>query len=490
MSGGRAVEQLGFLDHTMLVIESPRHPNHVTPVQIYDPSTAPGGSVSFEDIMEAVRRRLPASRTLRRKLVQVPLGLDQAYWVEDSNFDLEFHVRQIALPKPGDWRQFCQQVARLSSRPLDLSRPPWEMTVIEGVDNVPGIPEGSFAIVLKVHHAAVDGAEGVELISALHDQTPDAKPVELEDSWRPEPDPSPWGLLARAGAHNVVAPLHAVRLAVANAGPVVRELPGRLRRPGRIRSVPRTRFNQPVSGHKVFDEARFQMDAVKRLRSAVPGATVNDVALAIIGGAMRRYLDSKGELPDEPLVAAVPISTRAPDQAGRGGNQVAMMRASLATNVANPVERLAAIQAATSASKAVQNGVAARALREVSQTLPGALLGIGVRAASLLPNLPVVTNTLVTNVPGPRQALYLCGAKLVRTTGCLPMYDGMGLGHCISSYGDEFFFIITADRDMLPDSDFYMDCLRASFAELDEAVPKPRPAARASKAAKAAKAAL
>jgi hypothetical protein len=186
----------------------------------------------------------------------------------------------------------------------------------------------------------------------------------------------------------------------------------------------------------------------------------------------------------------VPISTRAPDQAGRGGNQVAMMRASLATNVANPVERLAAIQAATSASKAVQNGVAARALREVSQTLPGALLGIGVRAASLLPNLPVVTNTLVTNVPGPRQALYLCGAKLVRTTGCLPMYDGMGLGHCISSYGDEFFFIFTADRDMLPDSDFYMDCLRASFAELADAVPKPRPAARASKAAKAAKAAL
>jgi WS/DGAT/MGAT family acyltransferase len=481
------VEQLGFLDHTMLVMESPRHPNHVTPVQIYDPSTAPGGSVSFDQIFDAVRRRLPASRTLRRKLVQVPMGLDQAYWVEDNNFDLEFHVRQIALPRPGDWRQFCQQVARLSSRPLDLTRPPWEMTVIEGVDNVPGIPPGSFAIVLKVHHAAVDGVEGVELISAMHDQSADAKPVELEDSWRPESDPSPWRLLARAGAHNAVAPWNAVRLAVANAGPVVRELPGRLRRkPGRIGSVPRTRFNQQVSGHKVFDEARFQMADVKRLRSAVPGATVNDVALAIVGGAMRRYLESKGELPEEPLVAMVPISTRAPDQAGTGGNQVSMMRASLATNVANPVERLAAIHAATSASKAAQNGVAARALREVSQTLPGALLGIGVRAASLLPNMPVVTNTLVTNVPGPRQALYLCGAKLVRTTGCLPLYDGMGLGHCISSYGDEFCFIITADRDMLPDSEFYIDCLRAAFTELDEAVPKRRPAAKAAKAAKAA----
>jgi WS/DGAT/MGAT family acyltransferase len=239
-----------------------------------------------------------------------------------------------------------------------------------------------------------------------------------------------------------------------------------------------------VSGHKVFDETRFKTDEIKRLRSAVPGATVNDVALAIIGGAMRRYLQEKGELPSEPMVAMVPISTRAADQAGTGGNQVTMMRTSLATNAATPVERLAAIQAATSVSKAAQSGVAARVLREVSQTLPGALLGIGVRAASLLPNLPVMTNTLVTNVPGPREPLYLCGAKLVRTTGCLPLYDGMGLGHCVSSYGDEICFLITADRDMLPDPDFYMDCIRTAFTELDGAVPgKAQPAKAAGQSA-------
>jgi WS/DGAT/MGAT family acyltransferase len=477
------VEQLGFLDHSMLLMESPRHPNHVTPVQIYDPSTAPGGAVSFEDVFDAVRRRLPTSRTLRRKLVRVPLDLDQAYWIEDANFDLEFHVRQIALPRPGDWRQFCQQVARLSSRPLDLSRPPWEMTVIEGVDNIEGLPKGCFAIVLKVHHAAIDGVEGVELITSLHDQSPDADPVELEDRWRSEPDPSPLALLARAGAHTALSPLHAVRLVAANAAPLVRELPRRLRRSaGRIGSMPRTRFNHPVSGHKVFDETRFKTSQIKRLRSAVPGATVNDVALAVVGGAMRRYLLHVGELPEEPLVAMVPISTRAADRTGTGGNQVAMMRTSLATTVGDPLERLAAIHAATSASKAAQSGVAARALREVSQTLPGALLGIGVRTAGLLPNLPVMTNTLVTNVPGPRQALYLCGARLVRMTGCVPLYDGMGLGHCISSYGDEICFIITADRDMLPDPEFYVDCLRAAFTELDQAVPEARQATRRSSA--------
>jgi WS/DGAT/MGAT family acyltransferase len=234
-----------------------------------------------------------------------------------------------------------------------------------------------------------------------------------------------------------------------------------------------------VSGHKVFDETRFKMADIKRLRSAVPGATVNDAALTIVGGAMRRYLLEKGELPGEPLVALVPISTRASDQSGTGGNQVTMMRTSLATNIADPVERMAAIQAATSASKAAQAGVAARVLREVSQTLPGALLGIASRATFLLPNLPVVTNTLVTNVPGPRQPLYLCGAKLVRTTGCLPLFDGIGLGHCISSYGDEIAFLVTADRDLLPDYPYYIECIRGAFNELEQAVPKRKQPAKA-----------
>jgi diacylglycerol O-acyltransferase len=474
------LEQLAFLDHSMLAMESPRTPNHVTPVQIYDPSTAPGGTVSFDEIFGAVRRRLPVSRMLRRKLVQVPLGLDQAYWVEDQDFDLEFHVRHIALPKPGDWRQFRTLVGRLHSRPLDLSRPPWEMTVIEGLDSIEGLPPGCFATVLKVHHAAVDGVEGVQLLTALQDQTPDAPPVELEDRWQPERDPSPWALLGRAAVHNAFAPWKGIRLAAANAGPLVRELPRlplRLRHDrARIGSVPRTRFNLPLSGHKVFDEARFEFAAVRRLKAGVQGATVNDVALTLVGGAMRAYLLDLGELPEQPLVALVPISTRTPDQAGAGGNQVAMMRTSLSTNIADPIERMAAIQAATSASKAAQSGIGARVLREVSQTLPGALLGVGVRAATLLPNLPVVTNTLVTNVPGARFPLYLCGAKLVRTTGPAPLMSGMGLAHCISSYLDDFVVLVTADRDQVPDTDVYVECIRASFAGIDKAVPAGAPA--------------
>ena len=136
---------------------------------IYDQSSAPGGKVTFKGILDHVGSRLHVSRTFRQRLVEVPLGLDHPYWIEDPDFDLEYHVRHIALPRPGDWRQFCIQVARLHSRPLDRSRPLWEMYVIEGLDDVDGLPAGSFAIMTKIHHAAIDGVTLLEITSALHD---------------------------------------------------------------------------------------------------------------------------------------------------------------------------------------------------------------------------------------------------------------------------------------------------------------------------------
>jgi len=148
------------MDNMFIVMENPRTPAHICPVQIYDPSTAPGGELSFDQIVEAVRDCLPLAPTFRERLVRVPLDADLAYWIEDENFDLEYHMRHIALPKPGNWRQFCTQVGRLHSRPLDLSRPPWEMTVIDQLDSIESLPPGSFAIVFKIHHAAVDGGGG------------------------------------------------------------------------------------------------------------------------------------------------------------------------------------------------------------------------------------------------------------------------------------------------------------------------------------------
>ena len=167
------MHQLSVIDTTFLATETPRTPNHLCMVQIYDPSTAPDGKPSFDQILSKLADCLPAVPSLRRKLVRLPLDLDRPYWVDDVDFDLEFHVRNLALPRPGDWRQLRTQVARLHSRPLDITRPPWEMTVIDGVDELPGLPSGCFATVLKVHHAAIDGQSGVELLNVIHDFEPD-----------------------------------------------------------------------------------------------------------------------------------------------------------------------------------------------------------------------------------------------------------------------------------------------------------------------------
>lgn len=187
--------------------------------------------------------------TFRRRAVRVPLGLDQAYWVEDADFDLDYHLRHIALPAPGDWRQFCTQLARLHSRPLDLTRPPWECTMIEGLDAIEGLPSGCFALAMKIHHAAIDGMAGVEMVNVMHDLAPDAVPAEVPDDWRPDPMPPQWSLLGRANVHDVTRPLSALRLAVANAAPMIRELPARRRQRGSRLVVPRIRSNDRVTAH-------------------------------------------------------------------------------------------------------------------------------------------------------------------------------------------------------------------------------------------------
>src|SRR3954469_10642159 len=206
------MQQLSAQDASFVYLETPHTPMHIGSVGIYDPSTAPGGFVRFKDVLNFIQSRLGGARSFRQRLVRVPFDLDHPYWVEDGNFDLEFHVRHIALPKPGDWRQLCIQVARLHSRGIDLNHPLWEVYVIEGLDNVEGVPPGSYALLQKTHHAAVDGVSGMEIMSALNDLSPVSLPPEPETEWKPETAPDQWSLLARAGFNNAMRPMHFARV--------------------------------------------------------------------------------------------------------------------------------------------------------------------------------------------------------------------------------------------------------------------------------------
>ncbi len=285
------MRQLRGEDARFVYAESGHANSNITLISIYDPSTAATGRVHFKGMLRHIESRLHLSPIFRQKLLRVPLELDFPYWIEDESFDLEYHVRHIALPKPGDWRQFCIQASRIHSRPLDLSRPLWEIYLVEGLDSLLNLPKDSFGILTKIHHAAIDAHGGAEISTLLHDTTPTPASPEPPEPWFPESPPGGVSLLARALVNNIVRP-------VLFAGPLTRALskltPAVLGSLGDLwlnpTRMPVTRFSAEVSQHRVFDTRRFFIDEFKRIRELAPGATVNDAILAVCGGALRRYL--------------------------------------------------------------------------------------------------------------------------------------------------------------------------------------------------------
>ncbi|MBX3705625.1 MAG: wax ester/triacylglycerol synthase family O-acyltransferase [Pseudomonadales bacterium] len=466
------MQQLSAQDASFLYLESPHAPMHIGGIMIYDPSTVEGGRQRFKDILGFVEDRLHLARTFRQKLVQVPFNLDHPYWIEDKDFDLEYHVRHIRLPDPGDWRQLCIQVARLHARPLDLTKPLWEFTVIEGVDAIPGLPAGSYAIVSKVHHAAIDGVSGVDLIEALHGLEPYPEHVPPPTRpWTGEVAPNPLELMARAQFKALTQPLRFAEM-LARGVPAF----GRMTEGFAMRQVqppatvpPRTRFNRTVSAHRVVEARQFPLSEVREIKGRVDGATVNDVVLAICGGALRHYLEAKRELPDASLIAMAPVSVRSSGEKGALGNQVSGMLVSLGTDQAEPLGRLAAVRASSASSKALSNAVGARLLTDYSQFIPSTTAAMAARLYTELGlanqmNLPF--NCVVTNVPGPQVPLYSAGARLVTQYGLGPVYDGMGLMFPVFSYCGHINVAVSACREMMPDPEFFAACLQESFEEL------------------------
>jgi len=469
------MQQLTGIDTLFLTQETERTPLHISPLLIYDPSTAPGGKVRFKDILRLFGSRLHLAPIFRRRLVEVPMGLDYPYWVEADDFDLEFHVRHIALPQPGDWRQLCIQVARLHARILDRSRPLWEAYVIEGLDNIEGLPKGCFALFLKMHHAAIDGVSGAEIIGAIHDTEPRAVPHESPAAapWQPEAPPSQTQLVMRAWLNNLRQP---VRLAqtVGSLLPAAKRIRDGLRenRFRTIRERVNTRFNGRIGPHRVVNARFFPLAQIKAIKDLVPGATVNDVVVTIVAGALRNYLLAKGELPAVSLVAGAPINVRTEADQGSGGNLVSMMTLSIYTDIADPIERLHQVHDECLSSKEYSSAVGARTLTDLTQTIPARVAALGFRAASqtmLMTGATSPINTIISNVPGPQVPLYMAGARLLCSAGCGPLLDHMGLFHAVLSYHGGISVTVTACRDMLPDPDFYAECIHASYDELKQA---------------------
>lgn len=469
------MQQLTGLDASFLYLETPKTPMHIGGVMIYDQRTVKGGKLRFKDILDHFESRLHLARTFRQKLVHVPFNLDHPYWIEDRDFDLEFHVRHIRLPEPGDWRQLCIQVARLHSRPLDLTKPLWEFTIIEGLDDIEGLPRGSFAVVTKIHHACIDGVSGVDMVEAIHDVEPyvDRSPGPVTP-WKGEQEPSAIELMVRAQVHNMTQPYRLAEV-LARTVPALGRLGQRATGGDAERASlapPRTRFNHVVSAHRVIEGRRFDLAEIRAIKDTVDGATVNDVVLAVCGGALRRYLLAKHELPGVHMIAMAPISVRSSDEKGAMGNRISAMTISLGTHIEDPIGRLSAIHEAAVASKGMSNAVGAKLLTDYSQFIPSTTAAMAARLyvqLGLSERVNIPFNCVVTNVPGPQFPLYSAGAKLLAQYGLGPIFDGMGLIFPVFSYNGKLFLSVTSCREMMPDPEFFSECMQAAFDELKAA---------------------
>lgn len=467
------MKQLGILDSAFVNLEQTNTPQHVGGLGIYDPSTAPGGFVRFKDVIASFERRLGELPLFRTRLVEVPGGLDRPYWVKDANFDVEFHLRHIALPEPGDWRQLCIQTARLHSRPLDMSRPLWEAYIIEGLDNIPNLPKGCFAVYTKLHHSLVDGAGGASFMTALHDLVPNP---DYSNNSGSEPrlvdtTPSVGELLTKATINSVKNTVQLITGSARNARDLSKYVLDVARKqiPAPDISAPKTILNKPVGPHRVFDAAEFPLDGFKDIKNAT-GVTVNDVALAVISGALLRYLTAKGEAPAKgSLAAALPLNMRTRRGDTEENNQVGSVFASLHTDIADPVARVHAIRESTEIAKASSESspmVDALKLAGVfSPVISKAVAGFWSRN-ELSRHIPMNISTCISNVPGPDFPLYCAGARMVDYYGLGVLTPGMGIFHLVFSYFGKITLSVLADRDIMPDPEFYHDCLVASYEEL------------------------
>lgn len=486
------MQQLSGLDSSFLYLETGTTPMHIGSLSIYDQSTAPGGHVTFKSILEFFEKRLHKSRAFRQRLVRVPLAMDHPYWIEDPEFDLEFHVRHIALPKPGDWRQLCIQTSRLHARPLDMNKPLWEAYVIEGLDNVRGVPKGSFALVLKIHHAAIDGVSGAEMAGAIHDLSPDSDVEPPIDEWQPERRPTGLELLSRSVATNVVKPVKFGRLLFRSAPALARVAGGLASKQLKLTTgVPRTRFNGMVKPNRVFDGRKFDLSEIKAIKDSQSGTTVNDVVVSVCGGAMRKYLEAKNELPERSMVAMAPMSARSAEQRATGGNLVTAMSLPVRSDIPDALDRLLAVHEESNQAKRLTHTMGPDLAANAAEFLPSTVSGLIARTiggSGLADRMPPVFNTVITNVPGVNVPLYSMGSRMVSSYGLGPLYHGLGLFQPVLSYNNTMTISAVSDREMMPDPSFYMECLMASYNELKQAtIEKPITAAKRSKKKTASK---
>jgi WS/DGAT/MGAT family acyltransferase len=482
------MQQLSGIDTSFLTMETGTTFGHVSSLTLFDGGSFPEGG-AYRAIRDHIASRIPLLPPFRRRLVEVPFGLDLPYWIRDPDFDLDFHIRHIAVPPPGDDEQLADLTARIIGRPLDRSKPLWELYVIEG------LASGDVAMLFKMHHATIDGKSSMELWTTLLDTEPGARPVEATTSTDDgEPVPHPLDLMARSYASMMMRPAHLYRLqreafrafgefflGRSNADPTslldaARNAMGIATGGARANrlatnSAPPTPFNRSITAHRRVAWRPVSLSELKSIKRAF-GTTLNDVVMAICGGGLRRYLERHDALPAKPLIAVVPVSTRTGDEEETYSNRVSTMMAEIATDEADPVKRLERCSNAMAGAKELYDAIPADLLQDFARFAPPAVAAQASRMVAslrLADRVELPANVVISNVPGPRETLYNAGAALKAMIPVSTIGDGMGLNITVVSYRDRMDFGLVSCRELVPDLWDLADDLVAAFEELQRA---------------------
>lgn len=456
------MQRLSPLDASFLHMEDDTSSMHIASTAIFE-----GPPPAHEDIVRMVAGKLPLVPRYRQKVRFVPFELGRPVWVDDVHFNLEYHVRHTALPKPGSDEQLRNLVGRVMSQRLDRAKPLWEMWVVEGLE------DGHWALISKSHHAMVDGVSGTDLLAVMLDSEPE--PVRSDPPpWHPAPEVSEAEFVGMAVAERMLSPYEALRSARALvirprrlAREVIANARGLASLSQLLTPTTATSLNGPIGPHRRYTWSRAQVSDVKVVRAAL-GGTLNDVVLAAITQGFRELLLSRGEPVEGRTVRTmVPVSVRKADQKGSYDNRVSAMFAELPVGLEDPVERLRSISAQLKGLKESQQAVAGETLTSLAGFAPPALLAAGTRVAARMPQRNL--NTVTTNVPGPRVQLYAAGRKMLEAFPYVPLAGSIRIGVAIFSYLDSLNFGITGDYDSNPDLDVLAAGICAGLGDLQKA---------------------
>ncbi|WP_232680208.1 wax ester/triacylglycerol synthase family O-acyltransferase [Nocardioides sp. R-C-SC26] len=475
------MDRLSGLDASFLYLETPAQLMHVCAMIVLDPSTMPprsdgGEGYEFTAFQREIERHVRDVPTFTRKLRRVPMGLDHPIWVRDKQFDIERHVHRLALPAPGGYKELVQLTSHLAGLPLDRSRPLWEMWIVEGYD------DGKIVCFAKMHHATVDGVSGSNLISHLCALEPDAEPMASGTGEQHSRDVGSRELFVRGVASRLSLPVQAARLVGPTASGVGRTI-GRARAGTAMAApltAPRTSFNGTITGHRTIGLVDVDLGHVRAVKQAT-GTTVNDVVLAVTGGALRAYLEQRGELPESSLLASVPVSVRDSSRRSAGANKVSSLFARLGTDTADPLERLRDMAERNRNAREHHDAISADSLQDWAEFAAPRTFGLAVRAYAglrLAERHPVVHNLVISNVPGPPVPLYFLGAEILGLYPLGPVFHGAGLNVTVMSNNGRLHVGVIACRESVPDAEALvahfpaeLDRIRAAVAADEQGLP-------------------